>query len=215
MRIFRATAAVAFFAVLGAGSALAQPRPTAIPAQTAPATSGPIPESKIALIDSAAFGDDKQGIGKFVKALKQLNTEFQPRQTELDGLKQQMQKLEADLQKASPVQDPKVSQQQQDKIDALKKEYQRKGEDATAAYNKRFEELTNPIYEDIGKALDTFAKARGITMIFDIRKMVTTDSNGNQQFPLLYAAPNMDITQAFIADYNSKNPATASATTPR
>ena len=87
MRIFRATAAVAFFAVLSAGSALAQPRPAASPA---PATSGPIPDSKIALIDSAAFGDDKQGIAKFVKALKQLNTEFQPRQTELDGLKQQM-----------------------------------------------------------------------------------------------------------------------------
>ena len=77
MRIFRATAAVAFFAVLSAGSALAQPRPAASPA---PATSGPIPDSKIALIDSAAFGDDKQGtisafaINRADGSLKLLNT---------------------------------------------------------------------------------------------------------------------------------------------
>ena len=214
MRIFRAIAAVASFAVLGAGSVFAQPRPSATPGLTVPAT-GPIPDSKIALIDSSAFGDEKQGILRLVSKLKLLNTEFQPRRAELETLKQTIEKATADLQKAAPVQDQKVSQQQQDKIDQMKKELQRKGEDAQVAFDKRFEEVTAPIYDDIGKALDVFAKARGITMIFDVRKMVTTDANGNQQFPLLYAAPNMDITLAFIVDYNSRNPATASTTTPR
>jgi len=212
MRIFRAIAAVAFFAVLSAGSALAQPKPTSTPA---PTTSGPIPESKIALIDSAAFGDEKQGIARLVTKLKQLNSEFQPRQTELDGLKQQIQKATDDLAKVINVQSQQANQAAQDRIDQMKKDYQRKGEDATAAYNKKFDEYTGPVYEDIGKALDAFAKTRGITMIFDVRKMVTTDANGNQQFPLLYAAPNMDITLAFITDYNSKNPATASTTPSR
>lgn len=211
MKIFRAIAAVAFLAVVSCGSALAQrpagtqpqPRPTTTPT-TGTATSANVPDSKVALIDSSAFADEKQGIFKFVSALKKVNAEFQPRQTELEGLKQQIEKATADLQKAAPVQDPKVSQQQQDKIDQMKKDYQRKGEDAQAAFNKRLEEVLNPVYEDIGKALDTFAKARGITLILDVTKV-----QGIVSF-----SDSLDITRAFITEYNSKNPATASLTKP-
>ena len=212
MKIFRAIAAVAFFAVISCGSALAQrapgtqpqPRPAATPGTTPASTSVNIPDSKVALIDSSAFADEKQGIVKFVAALKRVNAEFQPRQTELQGLQQQIEKATADLQKAAPVQDPKVSQQQQDKIDQMKKDYTRKGEDAQAAFNKRLEEVLNPVYEDIGKALDVFAKARGITLILDVTKVQG----------IVSAADSMDITRAFIAEYNSKNPATASLTKP-
>jgi|SRR6185436_11866159 len=211
MKIFRAIAAVAFLAVLSCGSALAQrpagtqPRPAATPATTTPTTSANIPDSKVALIDSSAFADEKQGITKFVSALKKVNAEFQPRQTELLGLQQQIEKATADLQKAAPVQDPKVSQQQQDKIDQMKKDYTRKGEDAQAAFNKRLEEVLGPVYEDIGKALDAFAKARGITLILDVTKIQG----------IVSAADSMDITRAFIAEYNSKNPATASLNAPK
>jgi outer membrane protein len=213
MKIFRAIAAVAFVAVFSCGSALAQrntggtqppPRPAATPASSAPTSSLNIPDSKVALIDSSAFADEKQGITKFVSALKRVNAEFQPRQTELQSLQAQIEKATADLAKAAPVQDPKVSQAQQDKIDQMKKDYTRKGEDAQAAFNKRLEEVLGPVYEDIGKALDAFAKARGITMILDVTKVQG----------IVSAADSMDITRAFIADYNSKNPATASLTQP-
>ena len=212
MKIFRATAAIAFFVAVTAGAAIAQPRTGTSPARptvtpnTAPAsTSVNVPDSKVALIDSSAFADEKSGITKFVSALKKVNAEFTPRQTELQGLQAQIEKATTDLQKAAPVQDPKVTQQQQEKIDQMKKDYQRKGEDAQAAFNKRLEEVLGPIYEEIGKALDAFAKARGITLILDVTKVQG----------IVSAADTMDITRAFIADYNSKNPATASLTTPR
>jgi Skp family chaperone for outer membrane proteins len=210
MKIFRATAAVAFFAVIGAGSAFAQgaqpQRPaTQTPTTTAPPTSANIPDSKVALIDSSAFADEKQGILKFVSAVKRVNAEFQPRYTDLQTLQQQIQKAEGDLAKAAPVQDAKVSQQQQDKIDQMKKDYQRKGEDLQTAGNKRLEEVLGPIYEEIGKALDTFAKARGITLILDVSKVQG----------IVSAADSLDITRAFIAEYNSKNPATASIAAPK
>jgi Skp family chaperone for outer membrane proteins len=48
--------------------------------------------------------------------------------------------------------------------------------------------------------LEAFAKARGISVLIDASRV-----------PLIYAADNLDITRAFIADYNSKNPSTASA----
>lgn len=218
MKIFRAIAAVAFFAVIGGGSAFAQggaqPRPgTAQPPRTgvqAPTTtptttSTNIPDSKVALIDSSAFADEKQGILKFVSAVKRVNAEFQPRYTDLQTLQTQIQKAEADLAKAAPVQDAKVSQQQQDRIDQMKKDLQRKGEDLQTAGNKRLEEVLGPIYEEIGKALDTFAKARGITLILDVSKVQG----------IVSAADSLDITRAFIAEYNSKNPATASLAAPK
>ena len=147
MKIFRATAAIAFFVAVTAASAFAQPRsgtgtaparPTATPAPTSTAVN--VPDSKVALIDSSAFADEKQGITKFVAALKRVDAEFQPRRTELQNLQQQIDKATADLQKAAPVQDPKVTQQQQDKIDQMKKDLQRKGEDAEAAFNKRLQD---------------------------------------------------------------------------
>ena len=201
MKIFRAIAAVAFFAAISAGTALAQTKPTSSPATPAQTqTSAALPEAKIAVIDSSAFGDEKQGIVRIVTAVKKLNAEFQPRQTELVNLQQQIDKATADLQKAAPVQDPKVSQQQQDRIEQMKKDLQRKGEDAQAAFNKRQDEVLSPILQDIGNALDAYAKARGITLILDMTKVQG----------ILSFADSSDITKSFIADFNSKNPATAS-----
>src|SRR5687767_1797847 len=213
MKVIRATAAVAFFVALTVASVSAQtrpagtgtqPRPAATPGATAPSTVS-VPDSKVALIDSSAFADEKQGIVKFVTALKRVNAEFQPRQTELQNLQQQIEKAKSDLQKAAPVQDAKVTQQQQDKIAVMETDFKRKGEDAQAAFNKRLEEVLGPIYEDIGKALDGFAKARGITLILDVTKVQG----------IVSAADAMDITRAFITEFNSKNPATASLTAPK
>ncbi|PYS44444.1 MAG: hypothetical protein DMF71_03665 [Acidobacteria bacterium] len=200
MKIFRAIAAVAFFAVITAASIRAQqPRPTT----TAPAT-GALADTKIALVNTEEFVDEKTGIVRLVNAMKAVNGEFQPRQTELTGLQAQIDKLTSDLQKAASVQDPKVSQQQQDKIDQLKKEQQRKGEDAQAAYQKRLQEKLGPVYDEIGKALDAYAKAHGITLILDVTKIQG----------IVSASESLDITRAFINEFNSKNPATASLTQP-
>jgi len=42
-----------------------------------------------------------------------------------------------------------------------------------------------------------------------------TRADGSQVEGILYASDNTDITRAFISDYNLKNPATASITTPK
>ena len=203
MKIFRAIAAVAFFAAISASAVLAQPKPTS-PAATAPAqTSTTLPEAKIALVDTDAFLDEKAGIVRLVAAAKKVEGEFQPRRTELTNLQQQIDKATADLQKAGPVQDAKVSAQQQEKIDQMKKDLQRKGEDAQAAYQKRLQDMLGPVYEEIGKALDAYAKARGITLILDVTKIQG----------ILSASDSLDITRSFIAEFNSKNPATAALTT--
>jgi len=199
MKISRAMAAIAFLAALSASSVFAQTKPAANPA-TAPAQTGPLPETKIALVDTDEFLNEKTGIVRLVSAAKKVEGEFQPRRTELQGLQGQIDKLTADLQKAAPVQDPKVTAQQQDAIEQKKKELQRKGEDAQAAYQKRLQETLGPVYDDIGKALDAYAKAHAITLILDVTKIQG----------IVSASESLDITKSFITEFNSKNPATAS-----
>jgi len=200
MKIIRAIAAVAFIAAMSATSLFAQTRPTGPAATTTQAAT--VPDTKVALVDTDQFLDEKSGITRLVTAAKAVEAEFQPRRTELVNLQTQIDKSTADLQKVSPVQDPKLTAQQADKIDQMKKDMQRKGEDAQAAYQKRLQEKLGPVYEEVGKALDAYAKAHGITLVLDVAKVQG----------IVSASDSLDITKPFIADFNSKNPATASLT---
>ena len=207
MKIFRATVAVAFFAAVCVGSIHAQqPRPgTTTPTTGTSAPAVNVPETKIALVNSDDFNDEKVGIVRLVVAMKKVDTEFGPRRTELQNLQAQIEKATADLAKVQAMQTPAVNQQQQEKIDQMKRDFQRKGEDAQGAYQKRLQEVIGPVYEEIGKALDAYAKAHGITLILDVTKVQG----------IVSASDSLDITKAFITEFNSKNPATAAVTPPK
>ncbi|HYO90815.1 MAG TPA: OmpH family outer membrane protein [Pyrinomonadaceae bacterium] len=203
MRIFRLAAASLFLAALCVLPAYGQGATRPATPQTGGTTA--IGDAKIAVIDTGMFFDQKQGIARFTALLTTLNREFQPRQTELDGMRTRITQLTDEIQKqqGAGVVDPKALQAKADQLDQLKKDYQRKGEDATALYNKRRQEIFGPLQDDIGKQIEAFARQRGITIIIDAA-----------QVPVLYAADNIDITRAFIQEYNSKNPATASTAAP-
>lgn len=205
MRIYRLIAVAAFLAAITALPAFAQQRPAAAAATPAAASNAAIPDSKIALINTDFFADEKQGIGRLVNAVKKVDAEFTPRRNELQGIKAQIDKLTADIQATANVAQQQQIAQKTEQLEQLKRDYQRKGEDAQAAYNKRLQESVGPLYEDIGKSLDAFARARGITLLLDAAKIGPA---------ILAATDAMDVTRAFIAEYNSKNPATASAAGP-
>jgi len=175
----------------------------------APAATVQLPMSKLAVIYTEFFLDQKTGIAKFNTVVNKLNGEFQKPKDELTQLQTRATSLETEINKlreapeGAPV-DQRSLQAKIDQLDQMKKDIQRKAEDAQAAYNRRRAELFNPLQDEIGKALEAFAKARGINVIID-----------GTSVPLLYAADSIDITRAFIAEFNSKNPVTAaSATTP-
>jgi outer membrane protein len=162
-----------------------------------------VPDSKMAMIYSDAFLDPKNGIARFNSLLATLNREFEPRRAELQALQTKMETLNKEIESTQNVADPNTIRTKRDQLAQMNTEYKRKGEDAEAAYNKRRQDIFLPLQQDIGKALEAFAKARGITVIVD-----------GSQVPVVYAADSIDITRAFIADFNSKNPATASVTRP-
>jgi Skp family chaperone for outer membrane proteins len=203
---------VRFFAAVGllttvAVLASAQQKPAAPggapAAQPQAAASVAVPDSKMALIYSDMFLDPKTGIARFNSLLSTLNREFQPRQTDLTNLQNRINTLTKEINDTQNVADPAALRQKRDQLEQAQLDFKRKGEDAEAAYNKRRQEIFFPLQKDIGTALEAFAKARGITVIVD-----------GSQVPVVYAAEAIDITRAFINEFNAKNPATAAVTPP-
>jgi Skp family chaperone for outer membrane proteins len=203
---------VRFFAAVGllttvAVFASAQQKPAtpggAPATQPQAAANVAVPDSKMALIYSDMFLDPKTGIARFNSLLSTLNREFQPRQTELTALQTRITTLTKEINDTQNVADPNALRQKREQLEQAQLDLKRKGEDAEAAYNKRRQEIFFPLQKDIGTALEAFAKARGITVIVD-----------GSQVPVVYAADSIDITRAFISEFNAKNPATAAVTPP-
>jgi Skp family chaperone for outer membrane proteins len=167
---------------------------------TAPASVRPAADTKIAIINSSVFADENQGIKRIVEAVRRVNNEFQPRSTELQQLRARYDQLAKEINDTKAVADQAALQRKADDAEQLKRDIERKSEDAKAAYDKRLREVIGPVQEEVFKALDAYAKENGISLIIDA-----------SQVPILVAAQSVDITQHFISLYNQRNPATGSA----
>ena len=191
------------------GSARPTPTPLAAPRPTpSPAANAPVPDSRIALIDTSLFGDEKNGIYRYVDASKMIQAEFKTRTDELQNLQNRLTALanEIDaLMKVAPP-DQKTIQAKQQQGDALQTEYATKKDKLDQDVSKRYEQVVSPISNQIGVAMDQFARQRGITMTLDMSKLLPV---------ILTALPAIDLTQAFINDFNSKNPRTGPAPRPQ
>jgi Skp family chaperone for outer membrane proteins len=211
--------AAAFVISIGASiPTFAQARPAASPTPTRPAQSTPVatprpaaaqttpvampanvPASKIALVDTTEFGDEKVGIRRYINAVNSVEKIFEPKTLELRNLQNQIKVIADDIAKLnnSPVVSPASVRAKQDEGERLQRDFKYKKEQADADFQKRYTELVGPISTDIGNALIQYASQNGLTMILDISKLAPA---------VLSVNPAMDVTQAFIADYNSKHP---------
>lgn len=199
MKIIRLTLSVLFLIISSA---------VATYAQAPGATASQVPASKVAVINSDVFYDAKEGIARLNKALDTVQKEFEPKRTELRNLEQELTRRIDELQKlaaagTAPESDLRAKNAA---IEQIKKDYQRKGQDAQDLLKRRLSEAQRPIIDDIVKALDVFAKARGITLTLDSAKLPDA---------IMTVLPSVDITSDFVKDYNSRNPATASIAKPQ
>ena len=184
MKVFRIVVAVAAFAAFTI-LAQTQTRPAATP-------------TTIAIIDSAAFSDEKVGIARVMVAMQQLETKYLPLRNELRGMRDRLTTMRSDIQKKRLVQEPSLTAKQTDDADRLELEIKRKAEDAQTGYQKDTATALDPLQKDIGTALTAYAQSKGITLLIDANRV-----------PILYAASQIDITRDFIADYNRTHPAGA------
>lgn len=192
------------FTALFAISSLAQ-----APVQTA--------GTRIVVINTSAFDDDKGGISKYTAAMNALDKEFAPLQADLQTKVNRYNTLGAEIKKIqdaanapTPVPfDKAAAAAKVEEYQTLETTIKRLQEDGKAKLEKRQGEVLSPILQDIGKAMDEFAKQKGYALILDGTKL---DSAG-----LILAADltKVDVTKEFITFYNARPAGTASNVTPK
>lgn len=200
MRRFSIAAVSLIFAAMFAVSASAQ---------TGAAQTG---TGKVGLVNSFLFGEEKAGAGitKFKNALNVLETEFKPIYDELKTLQTRYTNLAAEIQKlqAVPQADRNSIQTKVDEYQALETSMKRKQEDAKARYERRYGDIVGPVYADILKAMNEYAKAKGYAIIFDGPKLEEAQI-------LMGFDEKYDVTKDFITFYNARPAGAATTATPR
>lgn len=195
------------FAAIFAVSAFAQ-------GGTVPAATGV--DGKIGLINLSDFADEKGGIGRFKTALTAFNKEFEPLITELTTLDTRRTTLAKEIntlqQQASA---PSAVPVKPETLNAKVEEYQtleltmkRKQEDLKQRQEKRYPVVVGPVFSDILKALNEYAKAKGYAVILDGAKL-------EQAEILLGFNDKFNVTKDFIAFYNARPAGTATTATPQ
>ena len=206
-----AAAALAAFAAVGvnaqapAGGRTATPAP-ATPRPAAPAGQTTIAEGKFAVVDTDAFQDPKEGIARLVNAAATVDREFKPRRDEIQQLQTRYEALGKQIQDTQKVADPKALQNLVEQAETLKNDIERKQQDGQRAIQKRWSELSGPIFTDINNALRAYAQSRGVSVVFDLSKM--------EGVVMIVNPSGIDLTAGFIAEYNQRNPASTAATAP-
>ena len=205
MKAIRKTFFAAAFAALAALTAGAQTQPAAGRTPAAAPGQAVVAESKFAIIDTDAFNDPQAGIKRLVAALQTVEREFKPRRDELETLRTRYDALAKEIQATEKVADQRALLAKADQATGIKEDIERKQQAGQRDLNRRVQELTDPIYKDIGTALQAFARARGISVVFDVSKM---------QGVVMVINDSVDLTNAFIAEYNQRNPASTAAAAP-
>lgn len=174
-------------------------RPSTAPAQTAPVGPANVPSTKIGLVDTSMFSDEKGGIRRYLNAVKTVEGEFRPKGLELQQLQTRIRGLSEELSKLSgnTVVDPKSIQAKQEEFERLQRDLKYRKEQFDADAAKRYKELVGPVTAEISRALEQYANQNGLTLVLDLSKLLPA---------LLTVNPATDITRSFIADFNSKNP---------
>lgn len=195
MKTFRLIAVSFIFATVFAVAAFAQ-------SQT---------PTKIALVDTESFYDQKDGITKIINAYKSLDTEFKTTTTELENGAKRLQTLQTEIQRLQtqandptnkvPI-DQNAARAKVDEFEKLQRDLKFKQEEFKNALAKREAAVIGPIVQDIGKVLTDFSKQKGYTVVLDVGKLF-------QAQIILYWQEGADITKEFVQFYNTRPAGTA------
>jgi Skp family chaperone for outer membrane proteins len=174
----------------------------AVNSQTTTPPTAAIPV-KIAVIDTEEFANPTTGIKKLLNGFNQVEARLKPLRDEIVAIQTRYNTLAAEIQKGGPT----VTQAKIDEAQQLESDIKRKQEDGQKAYQRYSKQIVEPLNIEVAKAVEAYARSKNYDIVLDLAKF-----NGT----MMVLNPGLDVTKAFIADYNAKNPAaiTPAATTP-
>ena len=189
-------AAIPALLCCAAALACAQAQPAPTPAAVPPprqALPGPAP-TKIAIINiQSAILNTKDG----QKAAADVQAKFNPRKTELDKKRSDVEALQEQLRKGSATMSDEAKDRLQKDIDAGTKELNRRGQDM----NDDLEGEQGRIMQDLGakmmKIVEEYATQNQYAMVLDV---------SNPQTDVLWAAASTNITPDIVRLYDQAHP---------
>ena len=168
--------------------------------------------TKIGWLDTGTFADEKEGVTRYVAGLKALDAEMKPKVIALQTIQAKLKTISDDLAKMQanpnvPV-DQKAAQAKQDEGQKLQRDFDHDKKDYDAAVERRSGEVLGPISNDISKAIQDYAKAKGYAVVLDINALA-------QQNAILALDATANITKDFITYYNARPATTATTVAPK
>jgi outer membrane protein len=189
-RLFRTAALSAACLLLGAAAGAQTP------------VAGSAPSGKIGIINVRAA---IAGTGEGKQASAELQSQFAPRQTELQNLNKQIEDLRQRLQTGSTTLSEEEKSRLQREGEKLTTQLTRKQQDYQDDVNSALGDVQDRIGRKLVDVLDRYARENGYTAIFD---------SSAQGSPIIYASNQIDVTQDIVKLYDQAYPVKASSSAP-
>ena len=171
----------------------------AVHAQTAP---GSAATGKIAIINvRQAIVTTAEG----KQASAELQTQFSPRQNELESLNKQINDLRNRLNAGSATLSDQEKVRLTQEGQRLTQQLDRKNNELNEDVQSAQSEIVDRIGRKMMDVLDRYAHENGLIAVFD---------SSAQNTPILFASPNIDITQEIIKLYDQSYPLRGAGGTP-
>ncbi|HSY59637.1 MAG TPA: OmpH family outer membrane protein [Terriglobales bacterium] len=139
------------------------------------------------------------------QAAAELQSQFAPRQSELDGLRRQIEDIQTRLRTGSSTLSDDEKARLSREGDQMTRTFQRKQQDSQDDFNEAQREVVDRIGRKMIDVLDKYSKENGYGVIFD---------TSAQNTPVVYAANQIDVTQEIIRLFDQNYPVKAGATKP-
>lgn len=163
-------------------------------------TGAPAP-SKVGTISlQAAIVNTAEG----KQASAELQTRFAARSTELQNLQKQIKDIQAKLQSRQQVLSEGESGRLQREAERLTGTLQRKQQYFQEDLNAAQQDMMNNIGPKLAEVLSKYSKENGYSVILD---------TSSQQTPVVYGAPQVDVTEEITKLYDQSHPAKSTPTT--
>ena len=126
-----------------------------------------------------------------VSAREQLEREKATMQKEMDGKRQELEKLRDELEKKGPLMTADTRRDKQDQFERKRRDAARLGDDFQKELEKKEQALLQRVLQDLGGVIERVGKERGYYLIVERRGAV-----------VLYAASEADLTEEIIRAYD-------------
>jgi len=179
--------AVAAIAVLVSGTAAQQPAPAPAPA-AAPAPAPATITTKIGYIDvQRVLARSAAGVA----AREQLEKERGTIQKDMDGRRQELEKLRDEIEKKGPLMSADARREKQEQFDRKRRDAARAADDYQKELEKKEGQLLQKVLQEVGGIIEKVGKEKNYYMIVEKRNA-----------GVLYAANDADLTDEVIRAYD-------------